>query len=46
MNFKDNQTLSLRVVDLIADEGVWHLSTMGATVVVKVKSGDKTLRQR
>ena len=25
MHFKDNQTLSLRVVDPIADEGVWAI---------------------
>ena len=46
MHFKDNQTLNLRVVDPIADEGVGRLSTMGITVVVMAKFGDKTLKQK
>ena len=40
MHLKDNQTLNLRVVDPIADEGVGRLSTMGITVVVMAKFGD------
>ena len=30
MHFKDNQTLSLRVVDPMADEGVWAKKDHGA----------------
>ena len=40
MHFIDKQTLNLRVVDPIADEGVWAI----ITVVVTVKSGDKMLK--
>ena len=29
MHFKDNQTLNLRVVDPIADEGVWAIKNDG-----------------
>ena len=46
MKFDDNRTLSLRVVDPIADEGVWQLLMTDATVVVMVKCGDKMLKQR
>ena len=38
MSFKDNQTLNFRVVDPIADEGVWAIVDDGVTVVVMVKS--------
>ena len=41
MHFDGNQTLSLRVVEPIADEGVGRLLTTGVTVAVMVKSGDK-----
>ena len=46
MHFNDNQTLNLRVVDLIADEGFGRLLMTGATVVVMVKCGDKMLKRR
>ena len=47
MHFNDNQTLSLRVVDPTAAEGVWAIiDGRVLTVVVTVKSGDKTLKQR
>ena len=51
MHFNDNQTLSLRVVDPIADEGVWALlkddgDKNAVTVAVMGKSGDKMPKQK
>ena len=46
MHVNDNQTPNLLVVDPIADEGVWAIIDKGVTVVVMVKSGDKTLKRR
>ena len=47
MHCNDNQTLSLRVVDPIADDGVWAIIDDGCNiVVVMVNCGDKMLKQR
>ena len=46
MHFNDNQTVSLRVVDPIADDGVWAITDDGATVNIMVKCGDNMLKQR
>ena len=45
MNFNDNQTLSLQVVDPIADERVWANFDDGRNSCCHVKSGDKMLKQ-
>ena len=46
MHFNDSQTLSLRIVDPIAEEGAWASKTMDVTVAVMAKSGDKMLKQK
>ena len=45
MHCDDDKTLSVRVVDPVADDGVWRLLLTDVTVVLLVKCGDNALKQ-
>ena len=45
MHVSDNQTMSIRFVDAFEDDGVRAIIDAGATVVFRVKCGDKTLTE-